>query len=126
MAFSTIDEAIGAISEECFNDPKKDERVEEAKCMVSQCVFGAKYNLAVALYSCHLLALDNRGDGTSTNPNPVGVITEEREDRVQIKFAPNTAQEGTDSWYRLTNFGSRFLALKKSRIFTARTRCMGC
>lgn len=121
MAFGTIDEILESINATLFADPNKDDRVAEAECMVSECTFGKKYNLAVALYAAHLLALDNQGDGSSTNPNPIGIVKREKEDRVEIEHPV-----GTDEWFKQTSYGSRFLMVRKTRIFTARTRWMGC
>lgn len=123
----TIDEWIESLNATLFADPNKDDRICEAECNVSDCLFGKKYNLAVALYTTHLLALDNMGDGTSTDPNPVGVIAEEKEDRLTIKYRTGASTDSSnDQWLKLTNWGARFLMLRKGRTFMPRTSKMGC
>lgn len=123
----SIDSWLQHFNATLWASSRKADAITDAKDYVSSCVFGTKYNKAVALVTAHLLALDTAGEGTDNNPNSQGVIKKEKEDRIEIEYATGSGDGSeTEQWYKQTNYGSRFLQLRKQVKFMPRVRGMGC
>lgn len=75
-----------------------------AQEQTDRCYYGRHYNLAVALLSCHMYTLSQRGSGQS------GIVTSEREGDLARSYGGFTAKSYLDQ----TSFGLELQQLKGS------------
>lgn len=99
---------ITAIASEFANESESriSTLVGIAENFVNTGIFGAKADYAVALYVCHMLALDKMKGG--------GAVAEKRLGKIAKKFhAPGTGSKNYSD-LRLTSYGAQFLAVQRS------------
>ena len=82
--------------------------------VISRKKFGADYNLALALLTCHAMKMAGSGDnslGTNT-----GRLASVSEGGVSISFATSTAGTAGDAAYQLTSYGLQFIEIRNRHI----------
>jgi hypothetical protein len=92
------------------SEASKDIALSIANGRLSQTVFGAKYNNAVALLAAHILSMNSgiRSGGTG------GAISTKKEGDLSISFGSNAA---FDSRLDSTSYGQQLEQLKKECVF---------
>lgn len=126
----TVADVIEDIAPEfATEDPARIARfIEYAELQVSSNAFGAKYELAVAYLTCHMLSLANRNDDEGTN-GAVGILTQKKEGDLSASFAlPTGLSNCNDGTLLLTSYGIEYLRIRDMCIITPGlyTSCNDC
>lgn len=89
--------------------------IEDAVVVLNEAYWGAKYNLGLYYYTAHILVLANRTD--SGNVGSVAPVSGRSVDGASVSYSTgNMATGGNDgdAWLNSTQYGQRYIALRKN------------
>jgi len=121
----TVAEVIEDIAPEFLNeDPARIARfISYAELQVSENKFGAKYDLALAYLTCHMLALSGRNDEEGTN-GTAGNLTQKKEGDLAASFSlPSALNNSNDGELMTTSYGIEYLRLRDLCVMAVGTYC---
>lgn len=84
--------------------------------VISRKKFGADYNLALALLTCHAMKMAGSGDNSLGTIANTGRLASVSEGGVSISFATSTAGTTGDAAYQLTSYGLQFIEIRNRHI----------
>ena len=106
---------VGAEFKEASDDDIKF-WIELQAPVISRKKFGADYNLALALLTCHAMKMAGSGDNSLGTIANTGRLASVSEGGVSISFATSTAGTTGDAAYQLTSYGLQFIEIRNRHI----------
>lgn len=103
--FAVVSKALGPVSTTVFG-----QYLAIAVLFVNSTRFGSMYDMAVSLYVCHLIALDNMAASDALGFSTSGPVTFKKTADTAVSYGKGSTK-GSDSALNLTTYGKRYLQL---------------
>lgn len=86
--------------------------IDDSIVILNEPYWGEKYNLGLNYLTAHYLALGSKTEAGSTASS--SIVSGKAVDGVSISYATPPIDDGTDAYYSSTQYGQRYLALRKT------------
>lgn len=86
--------------------------IDDSVIILNPTYWGNRYDIGICYYTAHLLAVGIKSEAGSSNST--GAISSKSVDGVSISYAMSAPKNDADSFLNSTQYGQRYLTLRKT------------